>query len=81
MLVLSRKIDEQIVIGRDIDVTVLHISGNRVKLGITCDRSIPILRKEMVLPGKKFPGSDGCRPSDAHPRVNEIDSQTGLCSR
>jgi carbon storage regulator len=48
MLVLSRKVDEMILIGEEIVITVLEIDGTRVKLGITAPRSIDIVRQEVV---------------------------------
>lgn len=47
MLVLSRKIHEQIVIGDDVTVEVLEIRGNRVKLGITAPKETRVVRKEL----------------------------------
>ncbi|MBW3542991.1 MAG: carbon storage regulator CsrA [Planctomycetes bacterium] len=47
MLVLSRKIDQQIRIGDDVEITVLEIRGSRVKLGITCPGEIPVHRAEV----------------------------------
>jgi len=47
MLVLSREVDESIVIGDDIVITVLAIEGDRVKLGVSAPRQIPVLRKEL----------------------------------
>ena len=47
MLILTRKIDESIVIADDITVTVLEISGERVKIGIDAPRSVTILRHEL----------------------------------
>lgn len=47
MLVLSRKLYEQIKIGDDITVTVTHISGSHVKLAVEAPRSVVILRKEL----------------------------------
>ena len=47
MLILTRKIDESIVIDDDITVTVLEISGERVKIGIDAPRSVTILRHEL----------------------------------
>jgi carbon storage regulator len=46
MLVLSRKTGEAIVIGADLCVTVLGIHGNRIKLGVTAPRGVPINRHE-----------------------------------
>ena len=47
MLVLTRRIDEAIIISDDIVVTVLEISGERVKLGIVAPKEITILRQEL----------------------------------
>ncbi|NLJ99999.1 MAG: carbon storage regulator CsrA [Clostridia bacterium] len=47
MLVLTRKNNETLVIGKDIFVTVLDIQGDRVKLGIDAPRDISIHRKEI----------------------------------
>ena len=47
MLVLTRKVDEKIVIG-DIVVTVIEIRGDRVRLGIDAPRSVNIMRSELL---------------------------------
>jgi carbon storage regulator len=52
MLVLSRKPNERILIGSNIEVKVLSILGNRVRLGITCPAEVRILRSEIVPSGK-----------------------------
>lgn len=49
MLVLTRKVGESIVIGQDIEVTVLEVRGEQVKLGIRAPRSIAVHRKEVYL--------------------------------
>jgi carbon storage regulator len=48
MLVLSRKQSQQIVVGRDIRITVVKIDRNQVRLGIEAPRGIAILRKELT---------------------------------
>ncbi len=47
MLVLSRKVGEQIQIGAGIKVTVLQIDGNRIKLGIAAPEEVRIFRAEL----------------------------------
>ncbi len=47
MLILSRKKDEQIVIGDDITVTVVEIRGNKVRLGITAPEEVRVDRMEI----------------------------------
>jgi carbon storage regulator len=53
MLVLSRKRQERILIGADIEVTVLSVQGRRVRLGINCPAEKRILRAE-VMPEVNF---------------------------
>ena len=48
MLVLSRKMDEQIVIGEEIRITVLRVKGDRVKLGIQAGDEVKIMRGELL---------------------------------
>ena len=47
MLVLSRQRDETIMIGDDIEITVVDIRGDKVRLGITAPARIPVHRKEV----------------------------------
>ena len=47
MLALSRKANESIVIGNDIEVTILEIKGDQVKLGITAPKSVPVYSEEV----------------------------------
>ena len=47
MLVLSRQRDESIIIGDNIEVTVVDIRGDKVRLGITAPKDISVHRKEV----------------------------------
>ncbi len=47
MLVLSRQRDETIMIGDDIELTIVDIRGDKVRIGITAPTSIPVHRKEV----------------------------------
>lgn len=49
MLALSRKKNESIVISNDIEITILEIKGDQVKLGIAAPKSVPVYRKEVYL--------------------------------
>jgi len=47
MLVLSRKIDECIMIGDQIEISIVDIKGDQVKLGISAPSSVKVYRKEV----------------------------------
>ena len=49
MLVLTRKTNQSIMIGDDIEVTVLAVSRDKIRLGITAPRDVPVFRKEVYL--------------------------------
>ncbi len=49
MLALSRKQGETIIIDNKIEITILEIKGEQVKIGITEPKSVPIYRKELYV--------------------------------
>ena len=49
MLALSRKKNEALVINNNVEITVLEIKGEQVKLGITAPREVPVYRKEVYV--------------------------------
>ena len=57
MLVLSRKVSQQVLIGTDIRITVVRIDRNQVRLGIEAPAGVTILRSELepIAPGTAAP--------------------------
>ncbi len=49
MLALSRKKNEALVINNNVEITVLEIKGEQVKLGISAPKEVPIYRKEVYV--------------------------------
>ena len=49
MLALTRKKGEALVVNNDIEVTVLEIRGDQVKLGVKAPREVPVYRKEVYI--------------------------------
>ncbi len=47
MLVIKRKVDEGLIIGDNIEVTILAIEGDKIKIGISAPKEVPIFRKEL----------------------------------
>jgi len=47
MLVLSRRREESIMIGQDVEIKIVNVSGKKVRLGITAPRNVPVHRKEI----------------------------------
>lgn len=49
MLALSRKKGEAIVVNNNIELTILEIKGDQVKVGISAPKSVPVYRKEVYM--------------------------------
>ena len=49
MLALSRKKDDAVIINDDIEITIIEIKGDQVKIGISAPKSVPIYRKEVYM--------------------------------
>lgn len=82
MLVLSRQRDETIMIGDDVEITIVDIRGDKVRLGITAPSHIPVHRKEVYdaikrenraaanMKPQDLPppnGAAGCNPAPGRP--------------
>ena len=67
MLVLTRKSNQSIMIGDDIEVSVLAIMGEKVRIGIEAPRSVPVFRKEVYLEIRQ----DASKPEEDRQAVDE----------
>jgi carbon storage regulator len=61
MLVLSRQKDESIMIGDEVEITIVDVRGDKVRLGITAPKHIPVHRREIydAIQREKAQQSDG----------------------
>ncbi|MCO6456125.1 MAG: carbon storage regulator CsrA [Pirellulaceae bacterium] len=73
MLVLSRKLGEQIMLGDEVVITIVEIRGDKVRLGIDAPANVPVHRREVYeaivrsresspAPVVEFPAGDRSRP-------------------
>ena len=76
MLVLSRKRGESIMIGDDVEITVLDIRGNKVRLGIAAPAEIPVHRKE-VYEAIKQEGRPNHKPQTLHGKKHDPSEDAG----
>ena len=70
MLVLTRKSNQSIMIGDDIEVSVLSVMGEKVRIGIQAPQKIPVFRKEIYLEIHREDGTVAA-DSDGHAQVGE----------
>lgn len=78
MLVLSRQKDESIMIGDEVEITIVDVRGDKVRLGITAPKTIPVHRREIYDAiqrekaqkddGQVQAGSNNEPPDEAHKR-------------
>lgn len=52
MLVLSRRENETVLLGHDVQITILGIEGDRVRIGIEAPKSMRIIRQELIVQTK-----------------------------
>jgi carbon storage regulator len=68
MLVLTRKPNQSIMIGDDVEVSVLSVMGEKVRIGIQAPQEIPVFRKEIYL---EIHRDDGNVQEDARAQVDD----------
>jgi carbon storage regulator len=64
MLILTRRIGETVVIGDDVDVTVLGIKGNQVRLGVKAPKEVSVHREEVY--------QRICQEQNANPHIEIV---------
>ncbi len=76
MLVLSRQRDESIMIGDDVEITIVDVRGDKVRLGITAPKTIPVHRREIydAIQREKAEKAAG---TDAQDKPKEAQGDTG----
>ena len=75
MLVLTRKTNQSIMIGDEIEVTVLAVSRDKIRLGITAPKDVPVYRKEVYLSIKgEGQGTDGDASASVKGALEELGS-------
>jgi carbon storage regulator len=76
MLVLTRKTNQSIMIGDEVEVTVLAVSRDKIRLGITAPKEVPVYRKEVYLSIKdESGGEDGSAQGKIKNALNELGSK------
>jgi carbon storage regulator len=73
MLVLTRKSNQSIMIGDDVEVSVLSVMGEKVRIGIQAPQEIPVFRKEIYL---EIHREDGTLEEEAPAEVKDAPGET-----
>ena len=58
MLILTRRINEALVIGDNVTVTVLGVKGNQVRIGVDAPKDVSVHREELASTGARAPTSE-----------------------
>jgi len=75
MLVLTRKSNQSIMIGDDIEVSVLAIMGEKVRIGIQAPRDVPVFRKEVYLEIQQEAAGEGSARDEVDAALRDIGSE------
>ena len=77
MLVLTRKSNQSIMIGDEIEVSVLSIMGEKVRIGIQAPRDIPVFRKEVYLEIQSEGVAAGSAKAEVDDALKRLSSRSG----
>jgi carbon storage regulator len=78
MLVLTRKTNQSVMIGDDIEISVLAVSRDKIRIGITAPRDVPVFRKEVYLSIKD---EEATAEADEDADTNDEDGADGSARR
>jgi carbon storage regulator len=81
MLVLTRKSNQSIMIGDDVEISVLSVMGEKVRIGIQAPQEIPVFRKEIYLEIHREDGGIAGAGDDARAEVTEALGDLGADDR
>jgi len=78
MLVLSRQRDESIMIGDDVEITIVDVRGDKVRLGITAPKCIPVHRREIydAIQREKAEAAAAAAAHPSEPKAVKPEEQT-----
>ena len=80
MLVLTRKSNQSIMIGDEIEISVLSVMGEKVRIGIQAPRDVPVFRKEVYLEIQRERQQPGAQVEDGRLR-EEVEQALGELGR
>ena len=66
MLILTRKVGETLMIGDEIEVTILSLKGNQVRIGVNAPKDVPVHREEIYDRIKREQAGTGNEASSGH---------------
>jgi carbon storage regulator len=80
MLVLTRKSNQSIMIGDDVEVSVPSVMREKVRIGIQAPRDVPVFRMEIYLEIHREDGEQGATVKDARAEVDDALHEMGESS-
>jgi len=77
VLVLTRKSNQSIMIGDDIEISVLAVMGEKVRIGIEAPRSVPVFRREVYVEIQEDDEAAGDGRDDVDRALQEVRADSG----